>query len=207
MNEAAAATRETRALNAKVWKRDAFDWYQEPERATTALLGVERFIGHIWDPACGGGNVLRAAEAAGYRQRVAGTDIVRRVGSWWFRGEHDFLAWVAPPLAQNIIVNPPFYRAKGTEAFIRKALSLAVGKVAVFVGVGFLSGGGRAQGLFAELPPSRVWLITPRVSCPPGEYLAAGNEAEGGSTDWAWLVYDMTAPRAATQLSWLVCKE
>jgi len=190
---------------AHVWERDPHDWYVEEPRATEALLSVERFVGAVWDPACGQGNILTAFLRSGLDQSlVAGTDIVRRTDSLWFRGEIDFLAYDGVTLAQNVVMNPPFYRAKGAESFIRRALSLAAGKVAAFVDVRFLAGSDRANGLFAEHPPHRIWIITPRVSCPPGSYLAAGGRASGGSADWCWLVWDRTAPPPSTsQLGWL----
>ena len=58
-----------------------------------------------------------------------GPDIVRRTynSPAWFRGIVDFLygagLYAAP--APNIVSNPPFFRAKGTETFIRRALGLA----------------------------------------------------------------------------------
>ena len=150
---------ETRERKSKIWERDPLDWYQEPTMATEALLEVERFVGPVWDPCCGGG---------------------------------------------NIVMNPPFFRAKGAEAFIRKALSLATGKVCAFVDIRFIAGAERANGLFAEHCPHRIWIITPRVSCPPGEYLAAGHKAGNGSSDWCWLVWDLTAPKVRTsQTGWL----
>ena len=192
----------TRDLKAKVWERDALDWYQEPSGASDALFRVERFCGYVWDPACGGGNILEAASRADYPP--VGTDIKKRVDRYWFRRESDFLAWSEPPLAQNIVCNPPFFRAKGAEAFIRKALSLAKGKVAMFLDIRFLAGAERANGLFADHPPHRVWIVTPRVSCPPGDYLAAGNKAGNGSSDYCWCVWDMTAPPAVnSELRWL----
>jgi hypothetical protein len=191
----------TRDLKAKVWARADLEWYVEPSDASDALFAVERFVGSIWDCACGQGNVLEAALRAGYD--VVGTDLKRRRDRYYFRGEIDFLAQ-EKPLAQNIVVNPPFYRGRGTESFIRHALTLAKGKVAVFADVNFLASAGRANGLYAERPPHRVWVVTPRVSCPPGEYLLAGNEAGGGTSDWAWLVWDQTAPPAMhSELRWL----
>lgn len=193
------------AKKAHVWERDEFDWYVEPERVTQQLLTVERFSGGIHDPACGQGNIVKTLRAAGYH--ATGSDIVDRVDwpieSAWYQGEVDFLA--NPPWSSlnNIVTNPPFFRAKGAEAFIRKALSIATGKVAVFVDIRFLAGAERAGGLFEKHPPHRVWIVTPRASCPPGTYLAAGNKAGNGSSDWCWLVWDQTAPFFGTQLGWL----
>ena len=61
----------------------------------------------------------------------------------------------------------------------------------------------RANGLFAEFPPFRIWIVTPRVSCPPGTYLAAGTKAGNGSSDWCWMVWDLTAPPSPTRVDWL----
>ena len=201
---------ETREKNAKVWKRDDLDFYVEEPRASEALFAVEKFVGSIWDPACGGGNIIRAAIAAGYR--AIGTDVAVRAGeASWFAGALDFMG-TADCLAypsecddlENIATNPPFYRGKGTEAFIRKALQVVKGKVAVFTSIKFLAGATRANGLFAEHCPHRIWIVTPRVSCPPGAWLEAGNKAGGGTDDWVWLVWDMTAPRVTTaQMGWL----
>lgn len=197
----------TRDKKSKVWERDQYDWYVEPPDATKALLTVERFVGPVWDPACGGGNIIET-----YLHTnggcVIGTDIVRRTDSELFACELDFLsdfdhAALGPAFGSNIVCNPPFYRAKGAEAFIRKALKLANGKVAMFVDIRFLAGADRANGLFREYQPHRIWVITPRVSCPPGKYLAAGNKAGNGSSDWCWVIWDTTAPQATTQFGWL----
>ena len=199
---------ETRERKSKIWERDPLDWYQEPTMATEALLEVERFVGPVWDPCCGGGNILEAYVHTN-GGCVIGTDIVRRTQSTLFAFELDFLSdfdhgAMEPIFHSNIVMNPPFFRAKGAEAFIRKALSLATGKVCAFVDIRFIAGAERANGLFAEHCPHRIWVITPRVSCPPGEYLAAGHKAGNGSSDWCWLVWDLTAPKVRTsQTGWL----
>lgn len=195
---------------AHIWKRDEFDFYQEPSRASEALFRVEAFEGSVWDPACGKGNIVYSALAAGHE--AVGSDIVNRhpIDPPWFFGEIDFLNYAGPAIAANVVTNPPFYRAKGAEAFIRRALSLVGGKVAAFVDIRFIAGGERARGIFSEFPPKSVWIIHPRVSCPPGEYLEAGGKAGNGSSDWCWLVWP---PRAArrnggynTELMWLNVK-
>ena len=187
--------------NAHVWEIDEHNWYVEPESSTAALLRVERFVGRIHDPSCGQGNIVRTCLEHGYH--ASGTDVVDRAGSpGWFKGEVDFLSDRAV-WADNIIMNPPFFKAKGAEAFIRKAVSVASGKVAAFVDIKFLAGGGRANGLYQEMPPHRVWIITPRPSCPPGEVLRQGGKASGGTADWIWMVWDNTAPRNGTDIDWL----
>lgn len=194
---------------AHVWARDEHDWYVDPPHASEALFRVEEFDGAIWDPACGKGNIVLNALAAGHE--AVGTDIVDRhpVEPPWFLGERDFLGRDIDALAPNIVTNPPFYRAKGAEAFIRKALSIAEGKVAAFVDIRFVAGNERATGLFTEFPPERVYIIHPRVSCPPGAYLEAGGKAGNGSSDWCWLVWPVEGlrdGRLGTELKWLKVK-
>jgi len=195
---------EPRAKGAHVWARDPLDWYVEPESATEALCRVEGFVGEIIDPCCGQGNIVRALIRAGHK--ALGTDIVERADAsreTWWDGCADFTKAIALP-APNAVFNPPFFRAKGTEAFIRQALALAAGKVCAFVDIRFLAGDARASRLFAEHRPHRAWVITPRASCAPGDYLAAGNKAGNGSSDWLWLVWDKTAPKAVkTETDWL----
>ncbi len=199
---------------AHVWERSEHDWYVDPSRASEALFRVEDFEWRIWDPACGKGNIVLSAIDAGHF--AVGTDIVDRnpIDPPWFNGENDFLAdpettttVLLSDLAPNIVTNPPFYRAKGAEAFIRKALSLATGKVAAFVDIRFVAGDGRATGLFKEHPPTRIWVIHPRVPCPPGEYLEAGGKAGNGSSDWCWIVWDQQDSIGRTELKWLNVNE
>lgn len=192
---------ETKAKNAHVWQRDGLDWYVEPTESTAALLRHEQFVGSIHDPCCGGGNIVGTLLNHGYD--ATGTDIVDRTDrASWFKGEVDFLADHHLPQFDNAVMNPPFYKAKGAEAFIRKALRVTRGKVAAFVDVKFLAGSKRANGLYRDHPPHRVWILTPRPSCPPGEVLKAGGKAEGGTADWCWLVWDNTAPNTGTVISW-----
>lgn len=197
---AAAQPREKRA---HIWERDPLDHYVEPPAATESLLAVERFVGAVRDPACGIGNIVETLRAAGCH--ATGSDIVSRRPDFpmWWCGVQDFLAEDYDEPLVNVVCNPPFGRAKTAEAFIRKALRLAAGKVAMFLDIRFLAGAERANGLFAEHPPQRVWILTPRVSCPPGSYLLAGNRPGGGTADHAWLVWDRTAPPATTTIGWL----
>lgn len=193
------------AKEAHLWDRSAQEWYVEPSSVTTQLLSREEFTQPIWDPACGGGNIVRACLAAGLL--AFGTDIVNRIGgpSPWFNGLADFLATEPSDyLGADIICNPPFARGVMTEAFIRHALKrLSLKKLAVFTEIKFLTSARRANGLYAELPPSRVWMLSPRPSCPPGAYIAAGNKPQGGTADFCWIVWDSATEGGQTSLGWL----
>src|SRR5690606_28829436 len=128
-----------RGMNNRVQKKDHVwapadnQWYVEPERCTRQLLAVERFNGAVYDPCCGQGNIVKNLRRGGYA--AFGSDIVERKGQGrWFLGTMDYLAGDAPPkVFPNIVMNPPFYKSKGTEAFIRRAIAHTPGKVAAFV--------------------------------------------------------------------------
>lgn len=180
------------------YERAKDDWYVEGVDVTAALLRVEDFANPKHDPACGQGNTIAAMLEAGL-QDVTGSDLVQRVGAidapWWV-GFHDFLEEPWPSTDPvDFIMNPPYGGAVLAQAFIRRAVGLGLGKVAVLVDARFLFSGERAKGFFRELPPSRVWLITPRCSIPPGEFLLAGGKRGGGKGDFAWIVYDPAVPR------------
>jgi len=174
---------------AHVWERDPNDWYVEGTRATVQLLAREAFPGWTHDPCCGQGNIVRTLIAAGLT--ATGSDLVQRVAEPWHMGVADFLDG---PMgcygADNCVMNPPFYRAVGAERAIRRALECVDGKVAVFTGLRFLAGSGRSRGLYHDHPPSTIYQISPRPSCPPGTYLLAGGKAEGDTQDYVWLVWD-----------------
>jgi hypothetical protein len=187
---------------------DPDGWYVEPVAATEFLLRHESFDGMtVWDPACGQGNIVLTMRRA--QLQAYGSDIKDRSGersgrNRWFVGVHDFLAETIGPSgivpsvmagAAAIVCNPPYGRAKLAEAFIRKALSLDLRKVCFFVNAKFMFSTGRSQGLFGELPPTRVYPVWPRPSCPPGALLASGEiKAEGGVENYVWMVWDRDPP-------------
>lgn len=188
---------------AQLWERDEFDWYVEPRSTTVSLLGVEQFDGVIWDPSCGAGNIVETCLEHGHT--AYGTDIVTRRTDKpvWFCGELDFIAFDQDVKIANVVCNPPYYRARGTEKYVENALKIVQRKLAIFVDVRFLASQRRAKGLYTASPPSRVWVLAKRPSCPPGAYLAAGNEAEDGTADWCWIVWDKQDVSGETKLGWI----
>lgn len=185
-----------RPIEAHAFARDADDWYVEPEDCTLALARVEPFVGRIRDPACGGGNVVKALTAFGYGQ-VSGSDLVDRVHdlpTWSFFGTSDFLTAEIYPV-DNLVFNPPFGR-KGdlAEAFCRRALQAARRKVCAFLPLDFLAADDRWPRFLNEHPFSRFWVLTPRPSCLPGNLLLRGVKAEGGRKNFGWMVWDKADP-------------
>lgn len=178
------------------------EFYQEEPNATIALLSVEKFIGAIHDPACGGGNIVKTCAAAGLA--ATGSDIKLRQGMppELYLGDQDFLATTKSP-APNIITNPPFYKGDGIEDFIWHSLWLPdCYKLAVFANASFAGGETRAKGLWKKHPPDRIYFICPRISAPAGEYILQGGKVGGGQMDAMWFVWDKTHPYNGTHYGW-----
>lgn len=186
------------------WGKVEGEWFVEPRQATAFLLDRERFGPLIWDPCCGQGNILLTCAERHYQG--LGSDIVdRRAPGVDFSWQPlDFLGpSIVTPGDADVIMNPPYGGSKLAVAFIERAWSLpGVGKMAAFVNGKFLFSDRRATGLFAEMPPARVYPVRPRPSCPPGALLRSGEvEAKGGVENFVWLVWsrDHTGP---TEFIW-----
>lgn len=172
--------RRSRLIGANLGAREKDDFYATPPQSTKALLGVEKFDGPIWEPACGDGAICRVLSEAGHE--VVATDLVDRgFGTW----RVDFLMEYQSR-TPNIVTNPPF---KLASQFARKALQLTTGKVCLLLKVGFLEGIERAD-LFDELPFARLWVFRRRQT-----FLRNGDESvlmngAGGMIAYGWFVWD-----------------
>lgn len=166
-------------VRAHSWQREENDWYVEPVWCSARLFEEEKFDGHVHDPCCGCGRIVRSARAAGLM--ASGTDIKAR---GYGGGGVDFGNVTS---AVNICSNPPF---DVIEEFTRHACAVASAKVAVIYPTRRIN----AAGVWLQqLPLYRVWFMTPRPSMPPGEvaldYERRGKEPGGGTVDYAWLVF------------------
>ena len=167
------------------YEREKNDWYVERVQATAKLLQVESFHGPVWDPACGGGNILTACRKHGLE--AYGSDIVQRGAADWIE---DFLLAQAfrAPLPRRrrvgaIITNPPF---KLAMEFTLHALKLAP-KVAVIQQSKWLEGIDRYDRLFHLGHLARTWQFCARESMPPG---GLAIEAKGGFNAYMWFVFE-----------------
>ena len=165
------------------------DFFPTPRWATFALVENETFAGEIWDPACGDGAMARVLATTG--NTVLASDLYDR--GFGERGR-DFLT--ATREAANIVTNPPYNCA---EAFIAHGLKLASRKFALLLRLAFLEGARRADTIFGVTPPARVWVFSERITFYPKDAKRAG----GGTTAYAWFVWDKTAEPAPTELRWL----
>ena len=167
---------------------DGPDYFPTPPWATHALIDNERFDGDIWECACGDGAMAEVLATTG--NNIIATDLYPRG-----HGDHghDFLK--SERRAANIVTNPPYNVA---EAFVAQGLKLAEKKLALLLRLAFLEGANRANTIFAETPPARVWVFSERITF----YMSGANRTGNGTTAYAWFVWDK--PRTAeTQLRWL----
>ncbi|WP_324743369.1 hypothetical protein U8326_07645 [Tsuneonella sp. CC-YZS046] len=166
---------------------DGPDFFPTPAWATYALIDNEKFVGDIWECACGDGAMSEVLEATG--NRVISSDLVDR---GYGDGDHDFLeSWRK---ASNIITNPPYNAAEG---FVQAGLKKADKKFALLLRLAFLEGANRQRTIFSEAPPSRVWVFSERITFYPAGAVQKGT----GTTAYAWFVWDKDAT-SGTELKW-----
>lgn len=163
------------------------DFFPTPKWATFALIDNEKFKGEIWESACGDGAMSRVLEETG--RSVFSSDLHNR---GYGESGRDFL--VSSRRADNIVTNPPYNSAEG---FVAAGVKNASRKFALLLRLAFLEGANRANTIFANAPPSRVWVFSERITFYP-----SGVEPKGtGTTAYAWFVWDKEAP-SRTELKW-----
>jgi hypothetical protein len=174
------------AVDAENRQRD--DFYPTPPEGIRALLSVERFDGPIWEPACGDGAISRVLIDCGYT--VISSDLVDR---GYGESRVDFLMeWQSR--APNIVTNAPF---KLLDAFMRHAVHLYTGKVALLMRLQCL--GGQKRGRFYQAtPPARVLVFSRRLPSWRNGEVGIGSSM----FDYAWYVWDH-AHQGKTTVEWL----
>lgn len=179
LNRMKSEAARVRLLGHDQGQREKSDFYPTPQRGIEALLSAESFDGPIWEPACGDGAISKVLEAHGYR--VASSDLVDR---GYGDARIDFLMETRPR-APNIVTNPPF---KLAVPFVRKALDLSTGKVAMLLKIAFLEGIERSH-LFANSPLARVHVFSQRLAFVPGGTKPLRKLDGGGMMAFAWFVW------------------
>ena len=166
---------------------DGPDFFPTPAWATYALIDNEKFKGGIWESACGDGAMSKVLAQA--TPSVTSSDLFKR---GFGESGVDFLD--TDRRADNIVTNPPYNAAEG---FVRSGVTLARRKFALLLRLAFLEGANRANTIFANMPPSRVWVFSERITFYPAGAVQAGS----GTTAYAWFVWDKDAP-SGTELKW-----
>lgn len=176
-------------------KRAPFEFYPTPASAIRALLSVERFIGDIWEPACGNGAIALELQSAGYE--VAATDIT----DWGYGQPGCNFLTADRPRGQNIVTNPPYGFGLGDQ-FLRQALrftAMTGGRVAMLMNIASLCHRSR-HGSFVRKPPSTIYALDHCVCYPLGDpSLATRRTTEHR---YAWLIFD-AGHSGPTTLRWL----
>ena len=164
------------------------DFFPTPGWATYALIDNEAFDGDIWECACGDGAMTRVLEDGGHK--VESSDLYDR---GFGEPGIDFLT--NRRSVRNIITNPPYNSAQG---FIEAAAENGAEKFALLLRLAFLEGAKRANTIFSDIPPNRVWVFSERITF----YMKGASRAGSGTTAYAWFVWDKSAP-GTTELKWL----
>jgi hypothetical protein len=183
-----------RSRDSHIFAKEKNGHYVEPAWVSRRLFEVEKFAGYsIHDPACGWGTILKEARTAGYA--VSGADIVNRGAPRYSSFDKcDFLTQ-RRLIVGNVVTNPPFDLV---QEFAEHALRLGARKVAMICLLRRLN----AAHWLQHMPLSRIWLLTPRPSMPPGSWIAKGNKPSGGTQDFVWLVFEKNYT-GAPRIGWL----
>lgn len=177
--------------------REKDDFYATDPAAVAALLAQEKFVGGIWEPACGQGHISRVLMTQGYD--VTSTDLIDR---GYGMGGVDFL--FEPEMrgfCQNIVTNPPF---KFALDFMKKACAFAEkthGKVAMILPLSYQCGQERGA-FYATSNLARIYAFKKRVGMLRGGDDGSGSTANS-MVNYAWFVWDYGYPTYAPVIGWL----
>ena len=157
--------------------RQKDDFYPTPPEATYSLLDREKFIGSIWECACGNGAISKILKEKKYN--VYSSDLIDR--GYGDTGI-DFLKTYRR--TDNIITNPPF--KLGTE-FVYQACHLASKKVAMLCRINFLEGVARGK-MFRNTPLKNVYVFSRRITFINPD---SGKKSHGGGMlAFAWFIWE-----------------
>lgn len=165
------------------------EFYVTPPWGTRALLARESFVGSITEPCCGSGTMAEVLKETG--QIIHSSDLYDR--GYGFTGI-DFLQSVAS--VPNIVTNPPYADA---EPMLDVALRLARHKVCFLLRTAFLESAGRYRRFYKDRPPQRIHVFSERLSM----YLSGHAQDNGGTTSYAWFVWDRDCEEPGTQIHWI----
>ena len=186
MTSVAAPTRQI--SNRRLIDPNGPEFYPTPEWGTRALLKYQKFQGSILEPCCGDGSMSEVLEAAGYQ--VVSSDIIDR----GYGEQRDFFEITGH--VDNIVTNPPFNIA---ENILAHALEIADRKVCLLLRTAFLESRSRFERFYRANKPAAVLVFSERLSMYP-----KGAEATaGGTTSYAWFVWDKRVTDGRTEVCWI----
>lgn len=184
--------------NRRVVEKSDVDAYATPLWATQLLLDQEKFDGPIWECCAGAGNISAVLLNNGYT--VYSSDLYTYNRIQELPVDHIIQpntdALQINSQIDNIITNPPYSQA---EEFVSMCLENATKKFALLLRLAFLEGSKRYDELFRPDPPTRVYVYSDRVSM----YPFGDDRKSGGTTAYAWYVWDMQDEVEHTEIKWL----
>jgi hypothetical protein len=185
-----------RLRHSHIFDRASNNYYREPAWVSRRLFERETFPGVICDGCCGSGTIPEAARAAGLP--TFASDLVDR---GYGIVPLDFLTEPVPiTLPFSFVSNPP-HEGESERQFVERAFELGAAKVAVLLQTTKLHAAWR---WVIPLRLTRVYLLTPRPSIPPGEMIERGEKAKGGIRDYSWAVFDRAHRKGSLPVfSWL----
>lgn len=137
----------------------------------------ESFVGNIWEPACGKGDISEVFLKKGYS--TISTDLVYR---GYGEGERDFFKQTI--LVDNIVTNPPY---KYALEFVNHSKKLAKKKIAMFLKTVFLESESRYEMfLDKEFPLKTIYQFSKRVTLTKNGIKMKNS----GMISYAWYVWD-----------------
>lgn len=164
------------------------DFYPTPDWGTRALLRHVTFKGNILEPCCGDGAMAEVLQETGLR--IVASDIVYR----GYGRKKDFLQ--INDRFDNVVTNPPFNVA---EELLAHALKLARRKVCFLLRTAFLESRRRYERFYRDQPPALVLVFSERLSMYPKSY----DVQSGGTTSYAWFVWDKHNTSGETRIEWI----
>ncbi len=176
--------------NRRKVKKAGPDFYPTPAWGTEALLRYEDFQGHILEPCCGDGAMSEVLAKAGYD--VLSSDLYDR----GYGIAKDFFELGEKTNYDNIVTNPPFNIA---EDVFHHAWKITDHKIALLLRLAFLESKRRYNNIFHLTPPSRVLVFSERLSMYPKGSIITG----GGTTSYAWFIWDKQQPLLSTEVRWI----
>lgn len=157
-------------------EREQDDYYPTPAYAVEELLKREKFIGNIWECACGDGSISNLLLDKGFD--VKSSDLIDR----GFGDQFDFLQ--SKFKADNIVTNPPYKLALD---FVNHAKKLSNNKIAMFLKTVWLESESRYEMFHdKEFPLKTVYQFSKRVSL----YKGGVKMKNSGMIAYAWYVWD-----------------
>ena len=175
--------------------RQPNDFYATDPTVVRDLLRVERFNDNILEPFCGSGLLSNAIKEFGYE--VDSFDLIDR----GFGTVGEFFSTEYPKGYYDIITNPPYDKRLLTSIILR-CLDLCVGKMAMLLTLGYLTGKERYSEIFSKYPPKTVYVYVNQIGIAKNadfeKYGKANNQL-----DYAWYVWQK-GYKGKTEIRWIV---